>query len=159
MRHQRQVRTLERPALEHHDLAAAPLLRRRAEQRHGEAEVVGDPSQREGRSDRRRRDDVVAAGVTETGQRVVLGAEHHVERAGARGGPHRRLEPEVDGFDVEACRRHGLAHPRRGSVLLPRDLGMGVQPVAQRQQRVAARGDVGGHGLARRVHLSSPGTP
>jgi hypothetical protein len=81
MNHQRQVELVERAALEHQDLSAgvADLFGRSAENVHGQIERVGDGGQPDCRADGGRRDDVVAAGVPDAGQAVVLGAQPDVE--------------------------------------------------------------------------------
>ena len=77
-------------------------------------------------------DDVVAAGVADAGQRVVLGADDDVERAAD---PARRLEgggqaadARLDGEPVPVER---LTEPGGRPLLLPFDLGVGVDAVAE----------------------------
>ena len=69
------------PALEHGDLAAAALLGRVPEHPHGEAQLVGHLGQSEAGPDGRGGDDVVAAGMADAGEGVVLGADGHDQRA------------------------------------------------------------------------------
>lgn len=89
----RRVQAVERAALQHDDLAAAALLGRGAEHRDGQAEVVSARREGAGGADRGRGDDVVLAGVSESGQRVVLGADPDVQRPGADGRGERGRQP------------------------------------------------------------------
>src|SRR5260370_352473 len=61
----------------------ATLLRRRAEQADGQADVVGDLGCRDRRTHTDRRNNVVAAGVADGGQAVVFRAKGDVQRAPA----------------------------------------------------------------------------
>ena len=79
--HHRRVDAVEHALVQHDDLAAAALFGRGAEDLHGDAEFVGERSEREARADRGAGDHVVATGVADAGQRVVLGADADGERA------------------------------------------------------------------------------
>jgi hypothetical protein len=83
MGHHGEVGPGEGAALHEQDLAATALFGRRPDDADRKAHVVGYPGQRPGRADRRGGDDVVAAGVSDPRQGVVLGADRHVERAAA----------------------------------------------------------------------------
>ena len=72
--------------------------------RHAHADLVGDRGQAERGAERRTRDDVVTAGVTDLGQRVELGAEDDVQVAGALRGAKRGVETGDPALDVEATR-------------------------------------------------------
>ena len=78
--HHRHVDAVEGAPLEQQDLAAAALLGRGADDPHGHAEVVGHGGQGQARADGGRGDHVVAAGVADPGQRVVLGADGDLQR-------------------------------------------------------------------------------
>ena len=69
------------PRSEHQDLAAAALLGRGAEHPHREPDVVRHRGEGQTRTDSGGRNDVVPAGMTDGGQRVVFGAEGHHELA------------------------------------------------------------------------------
>ena len=58
---------------------AAALLGRRSDHPEREAELVGERGETKARPDRTGGDDVVAAGVTDVGQGVVLGAHRYHE--------------------------------------------------------------------------------
>ena len=77
---------VEGAPLEHEDLAAAALLGRGAQHLDGEAQVVGHLGQGQAGTDGGGGDDVVAAGVADAGQGVVLGADGDGERPRAGGG-------------------------------------------------------------------------
>ena len=79
--HQRRVHAVERAALEHQDLAAATFFGGCADDRERDAEFVDERCEGEPGADRARGDDVVSAGVTDHGQRVVLGADRDVQRS------------------------------------------------------------------------------
>ena len=65
-------------------LPPPPSSAGRAEDAHGQSELVGHGRQGEPGADGGRRDDVVAAGVAHAGQRVVFGAHRHHQLAVAR---------------------------------------------------------------------------
>ncbi len=90
MRHHRHRDVVERPGLQQQRFATAGLLGGGAQQRHPQAQVVGHLGQRQRGTHRRRGDDVVAAGMPDLGQRVILGADPDNQRSaaevGAKGG-------------------------------------------------------------------------
>jgi hypothetical protein len=79
--HHRRVDTVERAALEEVDLPATALLGRRADDMHGQAEIVGERRECETRTGGRRRDHIVPARVADPRQCVVFGADRDVERS------------------------------------------------------------------------------
>ena len=60
---------------------APALLGRGAQHPHGDAQLVGQSGQPQPGTDRRGGDDVVAAGVTDTGECVIFGAHGDHQRA------------------------------------------------------------------------------
>src|SRR3954470_2631534 len=80
MDHQRAVDVLEHALFDHDDLAAAALLGRCADDADPDTELIRNGRQRDTGPNRRRRNDVVAAGVADLWQRVVLGNDRDVER-------------------------------------------------------------------------------
>lgn len=68
---------------------------------------------------------------------VVLGAEGNMQRAGARSGGEGGWEPADAARNLEAGGVEGLCTPGRCVLLLEGDLGMRVDAVAQRDQRLA----------------------
>jgi hypothetical protein len=76
--------TGEGTAFEHQHLSSSALLGRRAEDAHGQPDVVRDRGQREPGANGGSGNDVVAAGVTDLRQRVVLRAHGDDELTRAR---------------------------------------------------------------------------
>lgn len=66
--------------LQQQNLPAAALLGRRAHHPHCEPEVVGRCGQGETDADGGGRDHVVPAGVPDAGKRIILRADHDVQR-------------------------------------------------------------------------------
>ena len=73
--HQRGVDAVERAPPRHQLLAAAALLGGRAEHAHAPGQLAAERRERERRADAGGRDQVVAAGVADLRQRVVLGEQ------------------------------------------------------------------------------------
>jgi hypothetical protein len=112
-----------RPAVEHVYLPAAAFLRGGPEYGDGEPELVGHARQAGGGADRAGSDDVVAAGVTEPGQRVVFGADPDVQIAGTDAGGERGGQLAGAAGDRVAEAVQLVGKPARGPVLLPGNLG------------------------------------
>ena len=75
MHHHGGVHTIECAAVKHDDLAATALFARRAQHPHGDTKVVGDLLERVAGADRGCGDHVVAAGMTDSRQGVVLSTD------------------------------------------------------------------------------------
>ena len=75
MDHHRRVDAVERAFARHHLLAAEAFLRRRAEIAHAAGQSPVQLRQRHRGAKARRRDDVVAAGMADAGQRVIFGED------------------------------------------------------------------------------------
>src|SRR5262245_6053021 len=140
MRHHRRVHAGEGATLEEQDLAAAALLGRGADDAHGQADVVGDPGRRQAGSHGERRDHVVAAGVPDVGQGVVLGADRDVQRARAGAGDEGGRDVADAALHPEPGRVEGVGQPARGVLLLEGELRSGVDAAAEREQVALARG-------------------
>jgi hypothetical protein len=127
--HERGVDPVERAALRHLDLAAAPLLGRRAEHHDAPSRLCRDRRSREARAQPGGGDDVVPAAVPDAGQRVVLA--QHRDRRPAGAGPcgERGLEPVGVAFDVEALVLQHLGQQVVGEPLLVVELRVGVDLV------------------------------
>ena len=110
--HHRGVHAVEVAGVDQVDLAAAALLRGRAQQHDGEVELVGDRGQPDGGAERRRGDDVVAAGVADVGQRVVLRAQRDVQRPRPGRRPKGGRQPGDAALDGEARRPRPRRRPR-----------------------------------------------
>ena len=149
--HHRRVHAVERAPLEHVGSCRRRPLRpacRCTEQR--DAEVVDERREREPGADRARGDDVVTARVTDDRERVVLRADREVQRplptrhANAVG---RSQMPDVDGQARVGERARG---PRARLLLFELQLGMRVDAMAERDERVALAIDRrAGGGLSR----------
>ena len=165
MNHRGGVLSVESAALEQFDLAAAAFFRGSTDDRQCQTEVVDDRCQCERRADGDRRDEVVSAGVSESRQCVVFGAECDVEVASSdcRGERGREVAELLD--DREAAVGEWAGHPSCRIDFLPGGLGVVVQVVRERDQTRVRRRDTaaefgvesigggvdGGH--------RSPGTP
>ena len=158
--HHRGVHVVEEAGVDQVDLAAAALLGGRAEQRHGQVELVGDGGQPDGRAQRGRGDDVVAAGVAHVGQRVVLGAEAPRAairtRAVARNAVGRPATPRSTSKPAGL----GGGGDRLGALeLLVAQLGVGVHEVAELDEVAAGVAHGPGRaspGLIRSTATTSP---
>ena len=138
MQHHRRRDVVEGAGLEHQRLAAAGLLGGRAEQHDRHAQLVGDLGQRQRGTDRRRGDDVVPAGMTDPGQRVVLRADADDQRPAAEVGAERGVQAAGRRGDLEAAlgdQRLGLG---AAAVFVERQLGLGVNRMRQLDQVAAA---------------------
>jgi hypothetical protein len=132
--HHRRVDPVERAPVQQEELAAAALLGRGPHHGHREPEVVGERGQPHPGARRRGGDDVVAAGVPDAGQRVVLRAHRDVQRPRA----DRRLEGGGElghaAFDREPGGVHRLGQPGAGLLLLEAELRVGVDAMTERDQ-------------------------
>ena len=139
VRHHRHVDIVEAAGSRHDDLAAVELLRRRAEDDDARVGRIQRPDQRRRGADSDGRDEVVAAGVANLRQRVVLGAD------GNRHGPAPPLAAErrVDAIRVllhgEALRFEEWHELRVRVVLLERQLRVCVN-LARDADEVAGDG-------------------
>ncbi len=141
----------ERAALEHEHLAAAAFLGRRAEHPHGEPEVVRHCGQREPGSDSSGGNDVVAAGVPDVRQRVVLRAHGHDQLPVAYLGLERRRQVVDALVHGEPPGTQGLGDGPGRCGLREAQFGRGVDRVAQRDELVQVPvDDRGGCFLGRR---------
>jgi hypothetical protein len=146
--HHGQVGAGEGAPVQEQDLSAAALLGGGAHHRDGQTDVVGHGGQGQGGPHRGGRDHVVAAGVADLGQGVVLGAHGDMQwtRPGPGGeGGGQLADAHVDG---EAPLGQRPGHPGRGPLLLPLDLRMGVDAVGEGDEMVPGPVDHGpGGGL------------
>src|SRR5262245_4802877 len=134
MRHHRHMDSGEGTALEERQLPASGLLGRRSDHAHREADVVGDARGGCARPGRERGDHVVPARVPDSREGVVLGAERHVQRPRTASRDHCRRQVADATADVEAGVGEPLRQPYRRPVLLERQLGRGVDAMAERYE-------------------------
>ncbi|CAM5267931.1 hypothetical protein SMICM304S_03069 [Streptomyces microflavus] len=103
MDHHRGVHTVERSGLQEERLAR-PALGGGADHPDGQAEFVGVRGEAECRADPGGGDQVVAAGVAEAGERVVLAGDGDGDGPRADRGPEGRLQAVGGCGDLEAVR-------------------------------------------------------
>ncbi len=150
MDHHRRVYTVEDAGIEHGDLAAAALFGRRADDPHRESEILGAAQERDAGPHRRGGDQIVAAGVTDFGQRVVLSADAEDHRARARLGDEGGFHPGRAASNLEAGLGQRLCRPRAGPLLFEGQLGVVVDGAAELDKGVQPGVDgAGGGGLGR----------
>ncbi len=135
MKHHGGIDAVEDARLNHLDFAASPLLRGSAQENDLAAGRLGHGRRRDEGPDGAGRDQVVAARVTDPGQRVVLrqdgGARTSpLSSAGSQRGGHSAnavLDPVAPGG-------HELAEPRARFVLLEAELGVSVDAPRKRDE-------------------------
>ena len=135
------VARLENAAGDQADLAAALLLGRRADDLDGPGDLRAEDRLENDRGvGARGPDDVVAAGVTQSGQGVHLGGEGDPRPAGgARGeGPEGRGHRRIDVRDRKALGFEDRSQEVRCPVLREGQLGIGVDPPAEIEDLRAA---------------------
>jgi hypothetical protein len=166
--HHREREVVEAPGVQQRDLPAAALFGRGADDADADAEVGGDAGEGLGGAHGGGGDDVVAAGVAEAGQGVVLGDEADGGDAGAGAGAvlgDERGGQAVDpALDREAAGGELVRQQRRRGVFPPGGLGVLVQSAADGQQGVEPLVDRLGDLLLERFRSPgrghrSPGTP
>ena len=138
VQHHRGGDVVERSGLEQQHFSAAGLLGGGAEQHDRQAQVVGHLGQRQRRADRRGRDDVVAAGMSDAGQCVVFGADADHQRAAAEVGAKRGVQPAGRRGDLEAVLGDQRLRLRAALELGERQLRLGVDGVRQLDQVATA---------------------
>ncbi len=87
-------------------------------------------------------DEVVAAGVTQAGEGVVLGEEGDARPFFAEGRAKGRREVAEGPLDAEAARFQVLAEPARGFLFLEAGLGVVVDAAAEVDESVPLRLDL-----------------
>ena len=135
MDHHRRVDAVEGAGVDEPQLAAAGLLGGRAQDGDAQTELLCDRGECKARPDTGRRDDVVAACVPDLGQRVVLDADRDMEGPRPGASDDRRRQTGDTRLDVEATGDEPLGHPAGRQGLLEADLWIGVDPMAQPNER------------------------
>ncbi len=133
--HHRGVDAVELAGLEEADLATPGLLGGRAHDGDPQAQLVRHDREREAGTHAGGRDHVVTAGMPDCGQRVVLDAHGDVEGTRAVAAHDRRGHAGHTGADVEAGGGEPLGDPPGCQDLLVAELGVGMDPVAEADQR------------------------
>jgi hypothetical protein len=155
------LQSVERALLEHHGLAAKVLLAGRAEHLDRDAEVVGHRGEQQSGGHRGGRDDVVAAGVADARQRVVLGEQADDELAVAVARGYRSGQVRDSRADREPGVFQRGGDQGAGVVLGEPELRIRVDGVAQPHRLVADRRQVlldGGLRVGHRVSSRAGGT-
>jgi hypothetical protein len=129
MHHYRHRQVVEDSGVEQQHFSAAELLGGCAQQGNRQAQLVGDLGQCQRGAHCRRGDDVVAAGMTDSGQRVVLGAHADGQGTAAEVGAKSGVQSTGRLGDLETP----LSHQRLGlgatAMLGERQLRFGVNRV------------------------------
>lgn len=116
--HERRVGVVERTRVQQVHLAAEPLLGGGAEHGHPQPGGLRQRRQDESGTDRGRRDDVVAAGVSDLGQGVVLRAQDDVGVPGAEAGGEGSGQSVGTALDLDPGLLEDARAPVHGAVLL-----------------------------------------
>ena len=103
----------------------------------------------------RRGDDVVPARVTDDGQRVVLGADREVERTVADAAAERGRQVADADVDREPGVGERTGRPRARLLLFELQLGVRVDPMAERDEPRRVSRSIGRAGGGLRVHAGS----
>ncbi len=148
--HHRGVHAVERAPVQQQRLPGAALLGRCADHPDGESEPVGVGGEAERGAEAGGGDEVVAAGVAEAGQGVVLADDRDGDRSAAGARAERGGQAGGAGGDRKAVLAQQLGAPLGSPVFLERDLRVGVDAAAERQQLVPVGEDALAHGLLRR---------
>ena len=136
MHHQRRIHTVERAGARHHFLAAALLLRRCAEKRDGAGQLILHVVQGERRAQGGGGDEVVATGVADAGQGVVLGQHGDVAATGAETRLKGRRQTVGAALGGQAKALGGVREQGAGAGFVEGELRVGVDVVGDSQQRV-----------------------
>ena len=123
----------ERPPLQHQDLSPAAFLGRRPKIDHAAAQFGHDGAERHGRGRHPGAHQVVAAGMAQARQRVVLGDEPdgRARCRAARSGGDRGGDLRDAALDGKPVALEHLRDPGDGLVLLEPCLGVGMDPERQ----------------------------
>src|SRR5258706_3930458 len=145
MQHEGGVDVVEHAGLGEEDLAAAALLGRRGDDRHAPGEPLAAPREGQAGAERARGDVVVAAGMPDARQRVVLGEnrERGPRLAAVELGQERGGQPADPASDAQATALELVGQPRAGAMLLEQELGVRVDVMARRQDGIAQLVDRG----------------
>src|SRR3989442_2445955 len=154
--HHRGITGVEPAGPDERDLAAAAFLRGRADRGELPRQLIYDRPHADRSRDADHRDEVVAAGVPDLGERVVL-LEDRDRRSGR---PALRVpaiagfDPPVAALDTEAGALKELGDPQRGLALLVRELRLGVYRARECKQRIAPLVDRLDRALRQRLRIA-----
>ena len=155
MDHHRNVGVGKRASFEEDDLAATPLLGRRAEDGDASAECFRERRHRQPRPEPGRGDDVVTAAVADVGQCVVLATDDDMGPACPASTHERRVKAEGGRLNGDAMATQRRRELPGGKVLSVAKLRIGVNGVTDRKQLVGnvVDGSASHHFRRRCVHV------
>ncbi len=141
--HERSIDALERPLLGQDDLASATLFAGGTQDDHGPAQLLGDRRRSDPGTDAGGADDVVAAGVPDAGEGVVLAQHRDPWPTAADDRFERRVHAVRPAGDGDPGAFEHRAQHLVGMVLLESQLGVFVDAVRRLEQRGSVLGDDG----------------
>src|SRR5690348_16888678 len=118
MSHERSVDPIKRTCVQHFDLAPSPLLRRCAEQDNIQTQGLSNRCQSNRRPDRRCRNQIVSARMTDSRQCIVFGAKAERERTRAVTASNSRIYPRYADATFKSIFRTKLGNRLRCEMLV-----------------------------------------
>src|SRR5919204_3769184 len=139
MDHHRDVHVIEATSAQERDFASAALFRRRADRRETPGELIHDGANSHRSGDAHHRDEVVAAGVADLGEGVILlkDRDRRTRSPPLRVAAIARLDPPIAALDAESGAFEELGEADRGLALFKSELGLRVDRARQSEERVA----------------------
>ena len=134
MHHHRRAEAVEEARLGHRDLAAATLLGRGADNLDRSVHVGDGPAQGDPGAHRPGADQIVAAGVAQPRQRIILGQDANDWLTTTIGCDEGGIEAGDAALDLEAVLLEFVGQCRHRLVLLECDLRVGVHPLGDLNQ-------------------------
>ena len=138
MHHHGDRQVVEDSGVEQQDFSTAELFSGRAQEHNRQTQLVGYVGQGQRGADRRCGNDVVAAGMTDPGQRVVFGAHANSQRTAAEVSAERGVQSAGCRGDLETPLSHQRLRLGATAVLGERQLRFGVDRMRQLDEVGAA---------------------
>src|SRR6266568_2247706 len=154
--HHRDVDVVETTLADERNLPTAALLGGRTDRRQGARELIHDGPHAHRGGDTDHRDEIVAAGVADLGQGVVLleDRDGRSRAAALRVAAIRGLDVLVTALDDEPSALEKLGDPDRSLTLLVRELRLRVDRAREGEERVAALVDGFDRALCERFRIA-----